>query len=322
MYTDVLYFQDSATPVMEGIVDLHNLLMGFLVIILTFVLVSFRYTIYNFFYLQNYPKKGLDLAYRETLAFTKGLSHHSLLEIIWTVIPALLLVWIGIPSFVLLYGMDEITLANVTMKAIGHQWYWSYEYSDVGSDAREAVLHNPKMWDEEGYGILYSQYLAGLDMEFDSYMISEAELQMGGLRLLEVDNIVVLPIDTHIRVLVTAVDVLHSWSVNSLGVKVDAVPGRLNQLGFYINRPGMYYGQCSEICGVNHGFMPIAISAVDTATYTDWVHTRYGYLVYDKISSLLGNRKLAENQPAGFIKVGPSLNQLLDFIEKEEVKKV
>jgi len=265
MYSQVLFFQDSATPVMEGIVDLHNIIMGFLVVILVFVLVLLRYTIYNFFILQNFPKKANDLAIREAWFITKDLSHHSTLEIVWTVIPALILIWIGIPSFVLLYSMDEITLAEITLKVMGHQWYWSYEYSDMPyMDEDELEEHDKEALEKVGYPpiVTYS---------FDSYMLSEAELKFGGLRLLEVDSVVVLPVETHIRVLVSAVDVLHSWSVNALGVKLDAVPGRLNQFGLYINREGMYYGQCSEICGVNHGFMPIAVRAVEYDDYVDWI---------------------------------------------------
>jgi len=256
MYSKVLFFQDSATPVMEGIIDLHNLIMGFLVIILTFVLVLLRYTIYNFLILQTFPKKGLDLAIRESWFKTRDIAHHANLEIIWTVIPALILVWIGIPSFVLLYGMDEITLASITLKAMGHQWYWSYEYGDYNVDLFEFYdFYKIQKPEELSYNNVFI-------CEQDSYMISEAALTEGDFRLLEVDETVVLPINTHIRVLVIAVDVLHSWSVNALGVKLDAVPGRLNQLGFYVNRVGTYYGQCSEICGVNHGFMPIVLDIV------------------------------------------------------------
>jgi len=143
---------------------------------------------------------------------------------------------IAIPSFALLYSLDEVINPSMTLKVIGHQWYWSYEYSDSS---------NPK-------NIL----------NFDSYMKSEEDLTLGNFRLLEVDNRIVLPIKIHIRLLVTAADVLHSWAVPSLGIKVDACPGRLNQVFLFLKREGVFYGQCSEICGINHGFMPIVVQGV------------------------------------------------------------
>jgi heme/copper-type cytochrome/quinol oxidase subunit 2 len=153
---------------------------------------------------------------------------------------------IAVPSFALLYSLEEIIDPAITIKAVGHQWYWSYEYSDYAGEDGESI-------------------------QFDSYMVPEDELEPGQLRLLEVDNRVVLPTNTHIRVLVTAADVLHCWAVPSLGVKMDAVPGRLNQASMYIQRPGVFYGQCSEICGVNHAFMPIVVEAVSLDSYIDWV---------------------------------------------------
>jgi len=143
---------------------------------------------------------------------------------------------IAIPSFALLYSLDEVINPSMTLKVIGHQWYWSYEYSNSS---------NPK-------NIL----------NFDSYMKSEEDLTLGNFRLLEVDNRIVLPIKIHIRLLVTAADVLHSWAVPSLGIKVDACPGRLNQVFLFLKREGVFYGQCSEICGINHGFMPIVVQGV------------------------------------------------------------
>jgi cytochrome c oxidase subunit 2 len=143
---------------------------------------------------------------------------------------------IAIPSFALLYSLDEVINPSMTLKVIGHQWYWSYEYSDSS---------NPK-------NIL----------NFDSYMKSEEDLTLENFRLLEVDNRIVLPIKIHIRLLVTAADVLHSWAVPSLGIKVDACPGRLNQVFLFLKREGVFYGQCSEICGINHGFMPIVVQGV------------------------------------------------------------
>ena len=175
--------------------------------------------------------------------------HGTAIEIIWTVTPSLILIAIAVPSFALLYSLDEVVDPAVTIKAIGHQWYWTYEYSDYAQS-------------DEG------------SIQFDSYMIPDDELELGQLRLLEVDNRVVLPVNTHIRVVITAADVLHSWAVPSLGVKCDAVPGRLNQVPLYIAREGVFYGQCSELCGVNHGFMPIVVEAVPLENYVDWVAER------------------------------------------------
>jgi cytochrome c oxidase subunit 2 len=139
--------------------------------------------------------------------------------------------------------MDEMIDPALTLKVVGHQWYWSYEFSD------------------------YVTLDGGENLDFDSYMLALGDLTLGNLRLLEVDNRVVLPINTHIRIIVTAADVLHSWAIPSFGLKVDACPGRLNQTSLFIKREGTYYGQCSEICGVNHGFMPIVVKAVDLDSY-------------------------------------------------------
>mgnify|MGYP005727226991 CR=1 FL=1 len=168
------------------------------------------------------------------------------LEIIWTIIPSLVLLAIGIPSFSLIYSMDELIDPGMTLKVIGHQWFWSYEYSDYNTED-------------------------GSSLAFDSYIVPEEDLEEGQLRLLEVDNRVVVPINTHIRVLVTAADVLHAWAVPSFGVKMDCVPGRLNQTSMFIQREGVFYGQCSELCGVNHGFMPIVVEAVSLDKYLTWV---------------------------------------------------
>ena len=142
--------------------------------------------------------------------------------------------------------MEEIVDPAVTLKAVGHQWYWVYEYSDYNLSDEEALT-------------------------FESYMVAEDDLEPGQLRLLEVDNRVVLPVQTHIRVIITAADVLHSWAVPSLGVKCDAIPGRLNQVSLFIKREGIFYGQCSELCGVNHGFMPIVVESVPVDDYIQWV---------------------------------------------------
>lgn len=225
-------FQDPATPVMQGIVDLHHDISFFLLIILLFVIWMLSRTLYHFRESNNpVPEKIL---------------HGTTIEIAWTVAPSLILLFIAIPSFALLYSMDEVVDPAVTVKAIGHQWYWSYEYSDYNQSDEETVA-------------------------FDSYMIPEDDLSVGQLRLLDVDNRVVIPVDSHIRLIITSADVLHSWAVPSLGVKCDAVPGRLNQVSMFVKREGVFYGQCSELCGANHGFMPIVVEAVSLQDYIAWV---------------------------------------------------
>eukprot|EP01041_Mallomonas_annulata_P000673 gene673-1294_t len=174
-------------------------------------------------------------------------SHSSVLEIVWTILPAIVLLLLAIPSFALLYSLDELIDPDVTLKIIGHQWYWSYEYSD------------------------YSSLFNGKSVAFDSYMVATNDLTKGAFRLLEVDNRVVLPVKTHIRLLITAADVLHSWAVPAFGIKVDACPGRLTQASLFIKREGLFFGQCSEICGVNHGFMPIAVKSIVPDSFISWI---------------------------------------------------
>jgi cytochrome c oxidase subunit 2 len=230
-------FQDPATPIMEGIIDLHHDLFFFMVVISIFVTWILSRIIY-FFSIRNNE-------IHVPLRFT----HHTTLEVVWTIIPSLILILIAVPSFALLYAMDEVINPSITIKTVGHQWYWSYEYSDQGVLAKDQIL-------------------------FDSYMMLEEDLTLGYLRLLEVDNRVVLPSKVHVRLLITAADVLHSWAVPSLGVKLDACPGRLNQVAVYIKRNGTFYGQCSEICGVNHAFMPITVDAVSMDDYIQWVSSK------------------------------------------------
>jgi cytochrome c oxidase subunit 2 len=233
--------QDPATSIAEGMLSFHNYLMFFVIVIGTVVIWMLNYSIKNFNNIVN----------KTSTKFT----HSSLLEIIWTIIPAVILVLIAIPSFSLLYSLDELIDPNVTLKIVGHQWYWSYEYSD------------------------YTGFVANdSDLNFDSYMLSTNDLEIGTFRLLEVDNRVVLPINTHIRLLVTAADVLHSWAIPSFGIKVDACPGRLSQASLFIKREGVYYGQCSEICGVNHGFMPIVIKGLSVSSYIQWLNDKLGLL--------------------------------------------
>ena len=242
-------FQDPATPIASRIIDIHHHVFFFLVIVLIFVL-WLVYRILNSFW-KNLPDNGSSLSKSElsTLSQLSWLkfSHNTTIEVIWTTIPSFILILIAIPSFGLLYAMDDIIDPEVTIKAIGHQWYWSYEYSDYVNTVGK--------------------------ISFDSYMIPEEELSLGQLRLLEVDNSVVLPVGTYIRVNVSAADVLHSWAVPSLGIKIDAVPHRINSGVIFLQRAGTFYGQCSEICGVNHGFMPIVVKAVSVPNYIKWINT-------------------------------------------------
>nr|QLY90320.1 cytochrome c oxidase subunit II [Drymeia vicana] len=217
-----LGLQDSSSPLMENLIFFHD--HALLILVMITVLVSYLMFMLLF---NNYVNRYL--------------LHGQTIEIIWTILPAIILLFIALPSLRLLYMLDEINEPSITLKAIGHQWYWSYEYSDFAN------------------------------IEFDSYMIPTNELPMDNFRLLDVDNRVVLPMNSQIRILVTAADVIHSWTVPALGVKVDGTPGRLNQTNFLINRPGLFYGQCSEICGANHSFMPIVIESIPVNFFIKWI---------------------------------------------------
>jgi cytochrome c oxidase subunit 2 len=236
-----LGFQDPASPTMEGIINFHHDLMFFIVAISVFVM----WLLFRCIYLFSSEESKVGTTGEEKIAEAKimseGIYHNTFIEIVWTVVPALILAVIAVPSFALLYSLEELVEPNLTLKVTGNQWYWSYEYSNC---------RNPDI----------AEHIDG--KKFDSYMIPTEDLEEGNLRLLEVDNRVLLPVKTHISIIVTASDVLHCWAVPSLGVKVDACPGRLNQTSVFIKREGTFYGQCSEICGVNHGFMPIVVEGV------------------------------------------------------------
>nr|BBU26244.1 cytochrome c oxidase subunit 2 [Osphronemus goramy] len=216
-----LGFQDAASPVMEELLHFHDHALMIVFLISTMVL----YII---------------VAMVTTKLTNKNILDSQEIEIIWTVLPAIILILIALPSLRILYLMDEINDPHLTIKAVGHQWYWSYEYTDYEN------------------------------LEFDSYMVPTQDLTPGQFRLLETDHRMVIPVESPIRVLVTAEDVLHSWAIPSLGIKLDAVPGRLNQTAFIASRPGIFYGQCSEICGANHSFMPIVIEAVPLSHFENW----------------------------------------------------
>jgi len=222
-----LGFQKAFSPSAEKLHDFHDLLLWIIVSITLFVLFLLIYVVVKF--------------NRKANPTPSSTTHNTKLEIIWTVIPVLILVMITIPSLRVLYFLDRTEDADMTVKIVGHQWYWSYEYPDED------------------------------DMTFDSFMLEEDELEEGQPRLLTVDNALVVPAGKNIRLLMTSADVIHSWAVPSLGVKLDTVPGRLNETWVRINEPGMYYGQCSELCGVNHGFMPINVKALNEADYAEWL---------------------------------------------------
>nr|YP_008080656.1 cytochrome c oxidase subunit II [Mecopoda niponensis]AFK15633.1 cytochrome oxidase c subunit 2 [Mecopoda niponensis] len=218
-----LNLQNSASPLMEQLTFFHDHTL--LILVMITILVAYIMTatmLYSF--IHRYLLEG------------------QLIELIWTILPAMTLIFIALPSLRLLYLLDDTVDPSISLKTVGHQWYWSYEYTD---------FVNP--------------------YEFDSYMIPYNEMNPEGFRLLDVDNRTILPFHTQVRMMVTAADVLHSWTIPALGVKVDATPGRLNQTNFFINRPGTYYGQCSEICGANHSFMPIVIESVNTKTFIKWI---------------------------------------------------
>ncbi|AFK54652.1 cytochrome c oxidase subunit II [Tistrella mobilis] len=227
-----LNLQAPATPVMERVVDLHDILLYICFGVSIFVLALLVVVVLRF--------------NRKSNPTPSKRSHHTLLEIGWTVAPILILVVIAIPSFRLIYFENKVEEADLTIKAIGHQWYWSYEYPDNGN------------------------------FTFISNLLEGDALPAGGHRLLEVDNRVVVPAGKTVRLLITSEDVLHSFAMPSFGVKMDAVPGRLNETWFRVEKPGVYYGQCSEICGVRHGFMPIVIEARAEGDFENWVTEAQG----------------------------------------------
>nr|ASN65965.1 cytochrome c oxidase subunit 2 [Broscus cephalotes] len=215
-------FQDSNSTLMEELMFFHDHSLMILTIITVIVGILMISLIYN-------------------TNINRFLLEMNMIEIIWTILPALVLVFVALPSLRLLYLLEELYTPLMTLKTLGHQWYWSYEYSD--------------------FNIL----------EFDSYLMSINESMNNIFRLLDVDNRIILPYQSHIRNIVTATDVLHSWTIPSMGVKVDATPGRLNQTSFFMKRLGLYYGQCSEICGANHSFMPIVIESVKSNFFMQWL---------------------------------------------------
>lgn len=238
-----LGFQPPASPVMRGIIDLHHHIMFFLIIVLVFTFTMLYYTLKDHTIVFEKYKKYNQIKQLYNIKIT----HHTILETLWIIFPSLILLAIALPSFALLYAMDEAVESMITLKVTGHQWYWSYEIDFWANVTLEGSNNQLRV----------EQVLCNYG--FDSYMVPTNELSKDGLRLLETTNPIILPVKTYIKVLVGASDVLHSWAVPSLGIKIDAVPGRINEVTLYADRIGRFYGQCSELCGVNHGFMPIEI---------------------------------------------------------------
>nr|AFY16899.1 cytochrome c oxidase subunit II [Dicranocephalus femoralis] len=219
-----LSLQDAISPLMEQLTFFHDhtlMILLMITIMVSYVMISLI----------------------SNKLINRFLLEGQTIEFIWTLMPAITLIFIALPSLHLLYLIDEINNPLLTLKTIGHQWYWKYEYSDFNN------------------------------IEFDSYMKPTNELSNNEFRLLDVDNRVILPMNTQIRILVTAADVLHSWAMPSLGIKIDATPGRLNQGSFKINRPGIMFGQCSEICGANHSFMPIVVESIPVNNFIKWLNS-------------------------------------------------
>nr|AML26059.1 cytochrome c oxidase subunit II [Staphylinidae sp. BMNH 1274252] len=218
-----LTIQDSASPLMEQLMFFHDhtlMILLMITVLVGYIMIMMFFNKFNYRYL------------------LEG----QMIELIWTILPAITLIFIALPSLRLLYMLDEINSPLITIKTIGHQWYWSYEYTDFKN------------------------------IEFDSYMIPTNEMKIFNFRLLDVDNRIAIPFNSQIRMLVTAADVLHSWTIPSLSVKIDATPGRLNQINFFINRTGIFFGQCSEICGANHSFMPIVLESISPKYFIKWIN--------------------------------------------------
>nr|YP_009917447.1 cytochrome c oxidase subunit II [Drabescus ineffectus]QLJ57895.1 cytochrome c oxidase subunit II [Drabescus ineffectus] len=219
---NMIGFQDAVSPIMEQLIMFHDHTM----MILTMITISVLYMLLSLF---------------TNKLINRMLLEGQLIELIWTLMPAILLVMIAMPSLKTLYLLEEINKPLITMKAIGHQWYWSYEYSDFKK------------------------------IEFDSYMKQTNNIENNEFRLLEVDNRILLPFNVQSRILVTSQDVIHSWTIPSIGIKIDGSPGRINQGSILMMRPGIFYGQCSEICGSNHSFMPILLESVNSKTFNKWI---------------------------------------------------
>lgn len=243
-------FQEAATPIMHQITDFHTFVTIIITLITIFVLALLVYVMVRFNE-RNNPSPSRT-------------SHNTVLEVAWTVVPILILVVIAIPSFRLLFAQYTLPPVDVTIKATGNQWYWTYEYPDDGA------------------------------MTFDSVMVADKDLKPGQPRLLTVDNPVVVPVNKNVHVLVTAADVIHDWAVPSFGIKLDAVPGRVLTTWFRAEKTGVFYGQCSELCGKLHAFMPIEVHVVSEEDYAKWLEQ-----ARQKFASNDDAREIAALTPAG-----------------------
>jgi len=271
-------FQDASTSIMQGIINLHHHIFFLLIITLIFVGVIFLQTYKlsywkktspvveiisaDYFNKQNNKNNKLYIQ-KLKREYNLNVNHGVTLEIIWTIIPSLVLLLIVGPSFALLYAMDAFVDPAVTVKILAHQWYWTFEYSDF--------LNNHSLFSKNIHKIFNKVDITNINYNFDSYMIATSDLKKGDLRLLEVDNALYLPTYSRLRLDVTSDDVMHCFAVPSLGVKVDAIPGRLNIAYAEILREGIFFGQCSELCGVNHGYMPVKVIAVDYSNYINYI---------------------------------------------------
>ena len=251
-----LGFQEAASSTMRDIVNFHDkLLLPIIIAISVFVLFLMVYACIRFRASANpVPSKR---------------THNVAVEVLWTLIPCLILIVMAVPSFKILYSQDAIPKADVTVKAIGYQWYWGYEYPD------ENII-------------------------FDSYMIEDKDLKANQPRLLAVDNEVVVPVNKVVKVLITANDVLHAWALPSFGVKRDAVPGRINETWFKAEKVGTYYGQCSELCGIKHAFMPITVNVVSQDEYDKWLEEAKQKFAKEELG--LNNKKIVKRILEGEIK--------------------
>jgi cytochrome c oxidase subunit 2 len=248
-----LSFQNPATDLMGSVVGLHNIILIVMTLVTLFVLFLLFYVSFRF------------SAKRNPIPSTR--THNTVVEVLWTAIPIVILVVLAIPSFKLLYQQEKSENYDMTVKVIGHQWYWEYEYPDHG------------------------------DFYFESYMIQDEDLQEGDLRLLTVDNPLVIPANKNIQILITAGDVLHSWAVPSMGLKTDAVPGRLNETWVNVKEPGIYRGQCSEICGTGHGFMPVVVKVLPESEFIAWANeAKNNYAINEDIKTNETNEEIIISQ--------------------------
>ena len=248
-----LSFQNPATDLMGSVVGLHNIILIVMTLVTLFVLFLLFYVSFRF------------SAKRNPIPSTT--THNTVVEVLWTAIPIVILVVLAIPSFKLLYQQEKSENYDMTVKVIGHQWYWEYEYPDHG------------------------------DFYFESYMIQDEDLQEGDLRLLTVDNPLVIPANKNIQILITAGDVLHSWAVPSMGLKTDAVPGRLNETWVNVKEPGIYRGQCSEICGTGHGFMPVVVKVLPESEFIAWANeAKNNYAINEDIKTNKTNEEIIISQ--------------------------